>query len=211
MGFVWLLLISGAVAALLWRLGLPRLVWSMAGVAVMLGATGYALQGRPLLGGAPRHAGERPIDVEQGLVELPGDQSGRHTRDCTHLIPADARPRAPDTEPAEQVELGGIRNDPQSAMLWTGLGDTLALHDGNQISPPALFAFQRAMRLAPRHPGPPFFLGLADVRAERLAEAAPYWHRALALFPAGAPYRLPIAQRVVLLDTYLRQIGAVHP
>lgn len=211
MGFVWLFVVGGAVAALLWRLGLPRLVWSMAGAAVMLGATGYALQGRPLLGGAPREAGERLIDVEQGLIELRGDLFGRYTRESTYLIAADALTRSGDTEAAVQVELGGIRNDPQSAMLWTGLGDTLARHDGDQVSPPALFAFQQAMRLAPRHPGPPFFLGLAYVRAQRLAEAAPYWHRALALCPPAAPYRVAIAQRVVLLDTYLRQIGAARP
>lgn len=211
MGFTWLLLIAGAAAALLWRIGLPRLVWSMAGAAVMLGATGYALQGRPLLGGAPREAGERPIEVEQGLVELRGDLFDRYTRDGSYLLAADALTRSGDTDSAAQVVLGGIRNDPASAMLWTGLGDVLARHDGDQVSPPALFAFQQAIRLAPEHPGPPFFLGLAYVRAQRLAEAAPYWQRALALCPPGAPYRVPIAQRVLLLDTYLRQIGAAQP
>ncbi len=211
MGFVWLFVVGGAVAALLWRLGLPRIVWSMAGAAVMLGATGYALQGRPLLGGAPREAGERPIELEQGLIELRGDLFGRFTRDSAYLIAADALTRSGDPETAAQIELGGIRNNPRSAMLWTGLGDTLARHDGDQVSPPALFAFGQAMRLAPRHPGPPFFLGLAYVRAQQLAEAAPYWHRALALCPPNAPYRAQIAQRVMLLDAYLRQIGAARP
>ena len=211
MGFVWLFLIGGAVVALLWRIGLPRLVWSMTGAAVMLGATGYALQGHPLLGGAPREADERPIAVEQGLVELRGDLFGRYTRDGSYLIAADALTRSGDTDSAAQVVLGGIRNDPTSAMLWTALGDTLARHDGDQISPPALFAFQQAMRLAPKHPGPPFFLGLAYVRAQKLEEAAPYWHRALALCPPGASYRVPIAQRVMLLDIYLRQIERAQP
>ena len=211
MGFVSLFLIGGAVAALLWRLGLPRLVWSMAGAAAMLGATGYALQGRPLLGGSPRDAGERPIDVEQGLVELRGDLFGRFSRDSIYLIAADALTRSGDPEAAAQIELGGTRNDPTSAMLWTALGDTLARHDGDQVSPPSLFAFQQAMRLAPHHPGPPFFLGLAYVRARQLAAAAPYWHRALALCPPGAPYRIPIAARVMLLDAYLRQVGDARP
>lgn len=211
MGFLWLFLIGGLVAALLWRSGLPRAVWSMAGAATMLGATGYALQGRPLLGGAPREANATPIDVEQALIELRGDMFGRYSRDNSYLIAADALTRSGDTDAAARIIMGGIQNDPTSAMLWTALGDTLARHDGEQVSPPALFAFQRAMRLEPSSPGPPFFLGLAYVRSAKLAEAAPYWHRALALCPREARYRTLIEQRVTLLDIYQKQIGTARP
>ena len=88
-------------------------------------------------------------------------------------------------------------------VLWTGLGEALAAHDGAQVSPTALFAFQQAMRLAPTHPAPPFFLGLAYVRAGDLAAAKPYWQRALALTPADISYRKDIEIRVALLDRVL--------
>ena len=96
---------------------------------------------------------------------------------------------------------------PESVSLWTVLGSTLARHDADQVSPPALFAFQQAARLSPDHPGPPFFLGLAYVRAGNLAAARVPWARALALSPATAPYRAPIAERLALLDRYLTLTG----
>ena len=136
---------------------------------------------------------------------------GRYTADNAYLTAADAIARSGDLDAAAQVTLAGIRNNPRSAMLWTALGDTLARHDGNQVSPPSLFAFQQAMRLSPTHPGPPFFLGLAYIRAERFADAAPYWRRAVALCPPGAPYRSLLAQRLALLETYLRQMEAARP
>jgi cytochrome c-type biogenesis protein CcmH/NrfG len=102
-----------------------------------------------------------------------------------------------------QVLLGGIRIAPKSLVLWTGLANAMAAHDGNQVSPPALFAFQQAMRLAPKHPAPPFFLGLAYVRAGEFAKARPYWGKALALTPANISYRGEIEVRLALLDRLL--------
>ena len=91
--------------------------------------------------------------------------------------------RAGDARAAILWILAGINHIPNSAALWTGLGSAYAQHDGNLVSPEALFAFRRAMQLAPRHPGPPFFLGLAYVRANQFSQALPYWRRALALTP----------------------------
>ena len=206
MGIIWLFVLGGAVTLLFWRLGVPRAVWSIVGAAIMLGATGYALQGRPQLGGAPREAGSMPIDIEPGLVEMREAMFGRFTGDGAYMIAADALTRSGDTQAAAQVILGGIRHVPGSVMLWTGLGDTLARNDGDQVSPSALFAFQQAMRLGPKHPGPPFFLGLAYVRAGQLAAAAPYWQRAVALCPRDARYRPLIAERLGVLKLYLQKM-----
>src|SRR3546814_11342997 len=70
--------------------------------------------------------------------------------------------------------------------------------------------------LAPKHPGPPFFLGLAYVRAGEFAEARPFWARALDLTPGDASYRPEIAVRLMLLDRFLavangeQEIGRAH-
>jgi len=88
-------------------------------------------------------------------------------------------------------------------MLWTGLGTTLASHDGNAVSPPALFAFRQAIRVAPQHPAPYFFLGLAYVRAADYPAARQAWVKALALSPERASYRRDIAVRLALLDRLL--------
>ena len=87
--------------------------------------------------------------------------------------------------------------------MWSELGNIIALHDQGLVSPAALFAFQRAMTLSPRHPGPPFFLGYAYLRSGEFAKARPYWARALALSPASAEYRDGIAARLALLDRLL--------
>lgn len=203
MGLVALLLLCGVVAAALWRLGVARPLWSIAGAALMLGATGYALQGRPQLPGRPTRSNVRPIEVDPGLVAIRGEMFGTYTIDAAYLTAGDAMLRSGDAKAAVQVMLGGIRRYPGSVELWTGLGTTLAAHDGDRVSPPALLAFQQAIRLSPTHPGPFFFAGLAYVRAGRFAEARTYWARAIALSPVGAPYRAPIALRLALLNAYL--------
>jgi cytochrome c-type biogenesis protein CcmH/NrfG len=79
----------------------------------------------------------------------------------------------------------------------------MAAHDGDTVSPPARFAFDQAARVAPTHPAPPFFLGLAHVRAEEYAAAQPYWARAATLTREGASYRRDIRLRLALLDRLL--------
>src|SRR3546814_10996847 len=69
----------------------------------------------------------------------------------TTLFRSMIRSGAPDA--AAAVMLGGIRKMPKDMVLWTGLGDALAQHDGGVVSPASLFAFRRAMALAPKHPG----------------------------------------------------------
>lgn len=208
MGWLMLALLGGGAMALLVTLRLSRTLWSFAGAALMLGAIGYAWQGWPDLPASPATPIASAAQDDPGLSELRDQMFGRFTGDGAYMVAADAMMRSGEPRLAVQVILGGIRAVPKSALLWTGLGTALAAHDGGQVSPPALFAFQQAMRLAPRHPAPPFFLGLAYVRAGDFAAARPLWIRALALTPPGASYRRDIAVRLALLDRYLTMAGA---
>lgn len=208
MGWLTLALIGAGAMALIVRLGVERRLWPMVGAALMLGAAGYALQGRPM---QPSQSA-RPLasaDADDGsLIDLRDRMLGRFSGDGAYLVAADAMTRAGDRQAAVQVILGGIRAIPQSTLLWTGLGNALVAYDGNVVSPPALFAFQQAARLAPRHPAPPFFLGLAYVRAGEFAKAKPLWQLALRLTPPGLSYRADIAERLNLLNRYLAMGGA---
>jgi len=203
MGWVMLAAIAAAAFGVLALLKVERMLWSMVASALMLGAAGYALQGRPGLAGQPVTAGLAPTPDEGATIELRDQMLERYTGAAAYLVAADAMTRLGDRRAAVQVLLGGIRIAPRSVVLWTGLGNALAAHDGNQVSAPALFAFQQATRLAPRHPAPPFFLGLAYVRAGDFAAARPYWARALALTPARISYHDAIATRLALLDRLL--------
>ncbi len=208
-GWVWLLLFALATLGGLVALGVRRRLWSMVGAALMLGAAGYALQGRPSLGAHPAIPDTSVASDDVATIELRDRMLGRYSGDGAYLVAADAMTRAGDRAAAVNVILGGIGRIPESVLLWTGLGTALAAHDGNQVSPPALFAFQQAARLSPRHPAPPFFLGQAYVRTGDFATARRYWARALALTPDKASYRHEIATRLVLLDRFLAMQRAI--
>ena len=198
----WVVLGAIGVAAFVAQrlAGVPRAYGWLAGAALMLGATGYALQGRPVLAGHPVEADAEAIEIDPGMVAfrtliLPG------TGDDTQVLAAaDERLRSGDTGAAVRGLLGAIGRKPRGAALWTGLGGALAAHDGGQLSPAARFAFRRAWQLSPREPGPPFFLGLALAQSGDFPAAKTAWLRALALAPGNAPYRVDIAERLVLLD-----------
>lgn len=196
--FILIALAALALAALAW-LRLPRLLWSMAGAGLMLGATGYALQGRPMLPGSLARPDIRAVGVDPGLIELRTQMFGRYGVEGAYLTAADAMARSGADTYEVQALLGGIRSSPDSAQLWTALGDALVRHDGGRLSAPARFAFDQAIRLDPRHPGPRFFLGLAQVRAEDFEGAEASWRRALARTTANAGYRQAIAARLALL------------
>ncbi|SEM42800.1 hypothetical protein SAMN05192583_0167 [Sphingomonas gellani] len=203
MGWLALLVLGLLSFGGLVTLRVPRLLWSVVGAALMLGATGYAVQGSPLMPTrAARPSAERVAD-DPALTDLRDRMLGRYTGDGAYQVAADAMTRAGDDKAAVQVILGGLRRVPNSLLLWNGLGMALTAHDGNQVSPPALFAFQQAARLGPEHPAPPFFLGLAYVRAGDFAKARPLWARAMTLSPDGASYKRDIALRLALLDRYL--------
>jgi tetratricopeptide (TPR) repeat protein len=208
MGWIALGLIGVAAAAALWLLGVARPLWSFIGAGLMLGATGYAVQGRPDLPGHPVTAFARPIALDQGLIELRGDMLGRFTGEAAYLTLADGMTRAGNPKAAVQVMLGGVAYAPTNFVLWTWLGMAYAQHDGGAVSPAARLAFTQAMRLAPKHPGPPFFLGVALIQSGDFAAARPYWARALALMPPNVSYRAAIADRLAILDKYL---AAVKP
>lgn len=210
MGWLYLLLLGGAAMAALVLLGAPRPLWSLLGAALLLGGAGYVLQGNPTLPASPATPAALAGPEDPGLIALRGQMFGRFTADDAFLTAADALNGTGDSHAAATLLIGGLHAMPKSVALWTILGTTLAHHDADQVSPPALFAFQQAARLSPRHPAPPFFLGLAYIRGGDPVAADRSWRRAMALSPPGAPYRIEIAARLVLLDRYLAS-GAATP
>lgn len=202
MGWIMITLIGVAATLALWLGGVSRTLWSVVGAAMMLGAAGYALQGDPLLAGHPVASNAEPIEIDPALTELRDSMLGRFTAEGAYLIASDGMTRAGDTRSAVRWVLGGINKYPNSLALWTGLGSAMQAHDG-AVSPAALFAFRHAAQLNQQHPAPPYFLGLAYIRAGEYATARPYWARALQLSPPAQPYRKEIAAQLARLDALL--------
>lgn len=199
MGWLWLVVIGGAAFVALWRAGVSRGLATFVGTALALGAAGYAWQQHAGLAGHPVKADAEAIEVDPGLVAfrtaiMPGNEAV--------LAAADDKLRAGDSTGAAQIILDAIAKQPDAASLWVGLGSAIAAHDGGQMSPAASLAFRRAGALAPHDPGPPFFLGLAYIKAGNLDAAKVAWERTLALAPSQASYRVAIAERLVMIDQY---------
>jgi cytochrome c-type biogenesis protein CcmH/NrfG len=209
MGFVALAIVGAAAFGTMALLGVGRALWSLIGAALFLGAAGYAWQGRPLLVAAPAQPVRAAAAIDPAAIALRDTLLGRYTMDASYLVAADAMTRAGDTRAAARVTLAGVRKLPKSFILWTWAGVTLAADGGDQVTPPALLAFRQAARLAPEHPAPPFYAGLAYVRAGQFGAARAYWRRALALSPEGTSYRREIAVRLALLERLLAS-GAVR-
>ena len=211
MGWVSLFAVLALAAALLAVLRLPRALWSAAGAVLLLGATGYALQGRPGLPGAKPKPQVDTIEVAPEFVALREAMWGRFTAEWQLETTADALLRAGNARGAVQVLLSGVRRYPDDPELWTALGSALVAHDGGNVSPPALNAFGRALALAPRHPAPRFFLGLGYVQAGDLGKAREAWAQALALTPPNAAYRRDIAERIAVIDALAQMQAGQAP
>lgn len=216
MGWLMLVLIALGAALLLWLTGFPRKLWTVAATALMLGAAGYAWQGSPGLAGHPVTAAQKPGEMDVNIVAIRDAMFGRFNFTWASFARADAMTRvgAPDT--AARAMILTVRQAPGDAGAWAWLGIKLAENDGNQVSPAAKFAFERALQLAPRHPGPPFLYGLALLREGKFAEARPFWAKAVELTPEKASYRDELMMRLFLLDKFLEakaaaEQGAVAP
>lgn len=202
MGWVMLAVMCiGAFTALrLFTVPKTLAIWTAA--ALLLGAGGYALQGRAGLAGHPVGAAARAVEVDPGMAAFRTMILPASPEDAATLAAADEHMRAGETQAAVDLLLRAIAGRPRDPALWTGLGNALAAHQDGALSPAALFAFRHAWQLAPRDPGPPFFLGLAFIRSGELPRAKTAWLRALALTPRDAPWRIDIAERLALLDEF---------
>lgn len=203
-GWIAFALLAAAVLGLLWRFAeLGRDVWTFIFAAVMLGAAGYAWQGRPAQPGYPVAAASRMIEIDPELTILRGAMTERFGGSAQWLIPSDALLRGGDTRTAIAFIRRGLNDNPNSVTLWTALGSALVEHDGGNVSPTARFAFEHAAGLVPDNPAPWFFLGLAEIRAGDLEAGEREWTRALARTKPQAPYRDDIAMRLTLLRRFI--------
>jgi hypothetical protein len=204
-GWVMLVLFGAAIFGALWISGVARTLWTTVGAALMLGAAGYAIQERAGLPGHPVEDNADPVAVYPQVIELRDQMLGRFTGDGAYLIASDALMRSGSRDTGARIVLMGANQYPRSLTLWTGLGTAIAQHDGGAVSPAARLAFDQATRLAPEHPAPPFFRGLAYVQSGDFRKGRAYWAQALALSPRAAPYREGIALRLAALDAMIAQ------
>lgn len=198
----WLLIVAlGAILLLaLWRLGgFDRPAMQFLGAAVLLAFAGYAWQGEPGLAGQPVPP---PARVELPDSEFAGAREamlGRFDSASQWLTLAESYQRSGDTRSGVGIIRSGLRKSPNDADLWVGLGNALVLHADGMMTPSAELAFNRASSLAPEHPGPKFFYGLALAQGGKLDEAEAVWRALLEGAPEGAEWRTMVEERLAML------------
>jgi len=178
-------------------LGLRGAMLQLAAAALLIGASGYALQGRPGLPGSPRAAiGSKKVIP---LTDLRNAFFGEFARSGHWLLMSDSMARKGKTADAAGLLRSAVREHPNDPALWIGLGNALVDHAG-MLTPAARLAYERAAELAPGHPAAPFFLGLALARSGDRAGAVALWKQILSEAPAEASWRPLVEDAVAALD-----------
>ena len=195
------LLIIGVIAlatlALMWALGLRGSLLTLAAAALAFGCAGYALQGRPGLAGSSSSAATRAPPIP--LTKARKAMMGQFTAADTWTTISEGYASRGKTQDAVGVMRSAIRARPTDYAMWVGLGNALTDH-GRTLTPAARFAFRRAAELAPGHPAPRFFLGLALARSGKPEEALALWQAILAEAPADASWRPFVEEGVIAIS-----------
>ena len=196
-GWVFLALLFAAGLALLWLLRLRGAVLQFAAAALLFGCAGYALQGHPSLAGSPREANSLPPPIP--LTDFRHAFFGHFSAEESWLSISEGLARTGDTEGAVGVLQNAVGKYPTDPQLWIGLGNALVDHSG-VLTPASEFAYQRAAELAPGHPAPLFFMGLALARSGDRDGALAMWKEVLASAPADSDWRPMVEDAVAALQ-----------
>jgi cytochrome c-type biogenesis protein CcmH len=193
MGWLLLLLLVAFAVIALWTLNVRGALLQMCGAALLIGASGYALQGRPGLPGAQAQEVTGPSALPLGAARHAF--FGEFTGSERWLIISESYARRGRPADAVGTLLTATRLYPRDPHLWVGLGNAL-VEQSRTLTPPAELAYAKATELAPGHPAAPFFRGLALVRSGNRDAGVLLWRKILADAPAEASWR-PLVEDAV--------------
>jgi cytochrome c-type biogenesis protein CcmH len=183
-------------------------------LALGVGLGGYAMMGSPELKAQPAPARVENPDLtpeaekaSKQLLENFGDVRA-------WLTLSDALIRAGRTETAVYTLDSGLEAIPGNADLWVQLGVALVAHANGEVVPAARLAFDRASRLAPDHPAPSYFLGLAWMQSGQTDKALETWRALKARSTPDAPWVRMLDQQIaaaILMDQMGMMPGMMQP
>ncbi|PZU45977.1 MAG: hypothetical protein DI568_12115 [Sphingomonas sp.] len=175
-------------------------------LALLVGLAGYAVAGRPGLPSAPsERAPSNPAltpEAEKASKELLNNYGDVRA----WLTMSDSLIREGRTETAIYVLQDALHAIPGNADLWVQMGVALVAHADGEVVPAARLAFDRAARLAPEHPAPAYFLGLAWLQSGDVDSALSTWGTLRARSQDDAPW-VPLLDRQIAAAQRMREMG----
>ncbi len=196
-GWIVLALLFAAALGCLWLLRVRGPMLMMTASALLFGCVGYVIQGHPGLAGSPRSA--QSLESPIPLADVRHAFFGNFSPTEHWLAMSEAFAERGNTQEAVDILTSAVREHPRDAQLWVGLANALVDHAG-VLTPASEFAYRRAAELAPGHPAPLFFFGLALARSGDGDSAVALWKQLLASAPDDASWRPMVADAIKALD-----------
>ena len=100
-----------------------------------------------------------------------------------------------------------IALDPKRGELWQLLGEVITMQAGDDLSPDARAAFERALALDPNLPAPHYSLGRELIAAGDVSGGLAEWNKLLAMVPADSPARAALQREMAEVE----RTGALPP
>lgn len=198
---ILLALAAFGVAALVLRL--PRAGWSLFGAALLFGLAGYAFQGQPGYGSAPKSRTASDNSVGPALIEARRALFDPSMPPSYYITLSDGFARKGQFADAAGLLQGAVEDNPQDTEAWLALGNALIEHAEGVVTPAALYAYRRAEETDPDHPGPPYFLGIAYLRSGEPDRTRAVWVAMIDSAPDDAPWLPDMRMRLDALDRLL--------
>jgi cytochrome c-type biogenesis protein CcmH/NrfG len=185
-----------SLSVLTWFVRSSKGLWQIAAAAVLLGMTGYALQGRPSAPSSPaKSLAASEVGATQ-LIDIRADMDQSFGGAKRWLVTADSFAKQGDYASAASYIQSGLRSDPKNPDLWSALGLQLMLASEGQMSPPAQLAFDKVRAIRPKYPAPYYFDGLARLFAGDLDGAVLLWEKTVSLATPNAKWKTRIESQL---------------
>ena len=212
MGWLLILALAAIVLIALWKFGkFDKGSLQFLAAAILLAMAGYAWQGRPELSGKPVPPPVRLQLPESAFAETRGAMLGEFDSASAWLTLAESYQRSGDTQSGAGILRSALRKSPRDPDLWVGLGNALVIHADGMMTPSAELAFRKASEIAPEHPGPKFFYGLALAQGGKFDEADAIWRGLIQNAPPDVGWRSMVEERLAMLQQARGAAGAGMP
>ncbi len=190
----------GLVALLLlWRPGrLDPAALMLVGAALFVAAAGYAWMGSPGEPGAPAAGRDKPMRPDTLFASERMQFLNKYGETGTVLATADAFNRMGEDASAVGLLANMIARHPRDIDLRIAYAHALLVVANGTMTPAVRLAYDRAEQIAPTHPAPRYFRGLAQVETGDMAGAEQTWRALDASLPPGSLWKAPLEKRLLI-------------